>query len=111
MSPRAWVAGAVKARRVIGALAGTFVLCVTAWVPLSAFVSRHIAPPERVEAVEGRIGTVEARVGALEASQDRTSRGVEFLVCRDQRREARLPLDYCDPYWQAESFLPPAREP
>lgn len=84
--------------RAFHATIGIGALAVAAWV----FMSGFLALPHRVDAVE-------ARVGRLEASQDRTSRGVEFLVCRDQRREAALPLDYCDPYWNAKDFLPPAR--
>lgn len=51
------------------------------------------------------------RLDKLEASQDRTTRGVQYLVCRDQRRERSQGLDYCEAYWSPQDFLPPGREP
>ncbi len=99
-SAAAWWTNLPRVEKAVHAALVIASLTVAGWAMLSGF----LALPDRVD-------TVEARVGRLEASQDRTSRGVEFLVCRDQRREAALPLDYCDPYWQAKDFLPPARTP
>ncbi len=99
-SATAWWARLSDVEKALHAALLIATLTVGGWVMLTGFL-----------ALPDRVGAVEARVGRLEASQDRTSRGVEFLVCRDQRREAALPLDYCDPYWQAKDFLPPARTP
>lgn len=99
-SATAWWARLSDVEKAVHAALAIATLTVAGWVMLTGFL-----------ALPDRVGAVESRVQRLEASQDRTSRGVEFLVCRDQRREASLPLDYCDPYWNAPSFLPPARKP
>lgn len=62
---------------------------------------------QRVEGVVGAI--VSDSLIPIRVQTDRTVRGVQFLVCRDKRREEGKSLDYCEAYWDPQDFLPPTQ--
>ena len=65
---------------------------------------------EEIRDTQEKLAVQTARLDTIRAEQDRTSRGVQFLVCRDKRREEALTLEFCDRFWTADDdFLPPAR--
>lgn len=93
--PAAWQRGIRIGVMVAGALG-----FLATGTRLDALMGRDLTP---------RMIAVEAEVDTLRAESHRVSRGVEFMICRDQRRENELPLDYCDYLWNPTDFLPPTR--
>jgi hypothetical protein len=75
---------------------------------LGAQVSRHEAAIEQQSIA---IDTLRMAAQRDRLEIDRVSRGVQYLVCRDQRREQSRSLEYCEPYWSSQDFLPPAGRP
>lgn len=73
-----------------------------------------LATGTRLDALMGkdltpRVMSIEAAMDTFRTESNRVSRGVEFMICRDQRREKSLSLDYCDYLWNPTDFLPPGR--
>lgn len=83
MSPRAWVASATRAQKAVGALAGTLVLCASAWVTVSGF----LALPGRVDAMEARVDVLESSDADGARWRAETDRRLEWVVCDGMVRQ------------------------